>query len=100
MKCYGCYHRCEACDTMRHHWEKTQKDSGRKLNGGFVPDNSSLCWCCQHAWDQDCSWQDHKEPVPYWKAKRRILDGRITYNVERCPNFERRIPSWLKEKTE
>lgn len=97
MKCYHCYYRCELCDKIRQHFNEAQSKA-KKPYGGFMADGSSLCWCCEHAWNQDCSWQDHKEPIPYWLARKRKLEGKITYNVEKCPQFKRRIPEWLKEQ--
>lgn len=99
MKCNSCPYNGEVCKMVRdelinlrirtHKWTKI---------GAYVADGSSLCWCCQKAWDQSCSWMREKKPVNFWYAKETICDGKRSYNVKTCPEFERRIPQWIKDK--
>lgn len=54
----------------------------------------SLCWCCKHSvpnrdGSRGCDWSLHNRPIIHWVAQKRIVDGHASYNVERCPMFER-----------
>lgn len=66
------------------------KAKARRDGRSFVPKPSTLCWDCQNARGNGCSWFRNFTPVPGWVAEKGDLYGvDDSYTVKECPEFVR-----------
>ena len=54
--------------------------------------SDTLCWSCTSPGTGRCCWDRNLTPVPGWTAKPTTTDGFDTFEVIKCPLFEKTPP--------
>ena len=57
----------------------------KRQPGGFV---QTLCWRCDNARGNGCSWFRFYKPIEGWEAIPAVVDDNETYTVLSCPEFK------------
>lgn len=81
----------ESCceNYVRQETEHREELASTKCRG-LTRKHSTLCWSCERADHNYCSWVDHHEPVKGWQAIPVTLAKQIeSYHILECPLYKK-----------
>ena len=90
------YYRCRKCNERYTVWSDIHGNIVKIKNTSVIGANGkkngykreTICYKCDNAYGNGCSWFRSYTPVPGWEAiKQKYYENDISYTVIKCPEF-------------